>query len=95
MSKTNTPGVAKLREYAQRSALRGGNPYRAKAHSRAADALAALAEPLDDLIAQGRLKEIPGAGDAIADIITKMHSTGSHPTLEAMRKEIPEGVLEC
>jgi DNA polymerase/3'-5' exonuclease PolX len=34
-----------LREYAQRTALRGGNPYRAKAYSRAADSLAGLAEP--------------------------------------------------
>ncbi|MDF0515782.1 helix-hairpin-helix domain-containing protein [Bradyrhizobium yuanmingense] len=31
-----------LREYAQRTALRGGNPYRARAYSRAADSLAAL-----------------------------------------------------
>ena len=43
--------VKLLREYAQRTALRGGNPYRAKAYSRAADSLAGLAEPLDRLIA--------------------------------------------
>src|SRR3954465_9468791 len=83
-----------LREYAQRTALRGGNPYRAKASSRAADSLAALAVPLHVLIAEDRLKEIPGVGEAIADIIVKLHKTGSHPTLEKLRKEIPEGVLE-
>jgi DNA polymerase (family 10) len=83
-----------LREYAQRTALRGGNPYRAKAYSRAADSLAALAVPLDVLIAEDRLTEIPGVGDAIADIITKLHKTGTHPSLEKLRKEIPEGVLE-
>lgn len=87
--------VAKLlREYAQRSALRGGNPYRAKAYSRAADSLAALAIPLHVLIEEGRLTEIPGVGDAIADIITKLHRTGSHPSLEKLRKEVPAGVLE-
>jgi len=83
-----------LREYAQRTALRGGNPYRAKAYSRAADSLAALAVPLDVLIAEDRLTEIPGVGDAITDIITKLHIAGSHPSLEKLRKEIPEGVLE-
>jgi DNA polymerase (family X) len=83
-----------LREFGQRSALRGGNPYRAKAYARAAENLAALAEPIDCVIAEGRLKEIPGIGDAIADIITRLHSTGTHPSLEAMRKEIPAGVLE-
>jgi DNA polymerase (family 10) len=83
-----------LREYARRTALRGGNPYRAKAYARAADSLAALAVPLDLLIAEGRLTEIPGVGEAIADIITKLHRTGSHPSLEKLRKEIPAGVLE-
>jgi DNA polymerase (family X) len=83
-----------LREYAQRTALRGGNPYRTKAYSRAADSLAALAVPLDVLIAEGRLTEIPGVGEAIADIITKLHRTGTHPSLEKLRKEIPAGVLQ-
>lgn len=87
--------VAKLlREYAQRAALRGGNPYRAKAYSRAADSLAALAIPLHVVIEEGRLTEIPGVGDAIADIITKLHRTGSHPSLEKLRKVVPAGVLE-
>ena len=95
MPKSDTQQVAKLlREYAQRTALRGGNPYRAKAYSRAADSLAALAQPLDDLIEEDRLTEIPGVGDAIADIITKLHRTGRHPSLEKLRKEIPAGVLE-
>ena len=83
-----------LREYAQRTALRGGNPYRAKAYERAADSLAALPFPLHVLISEGRLTEIPGVGDAIADIITKLCKTGTHPSLEKLRKEIPEGVLE-
>ncbi|OSI67377.1 DNA polymerase/3'-5' exonuclease PolX [Bradyrhizobium canariense] len=86
--------VSLLREYAQRTALRGGNPYRAKAYTRAADSLAALAVPLDVLIAEDRLTEIPGVGEAIADIILKLHKTGSHPSLEKLRKEIPDGVLE-
>jgi hypothetical protein len=95
MSKVDAPTVATLlREYAQRTALRGGNPYRAKAYSRAADSLAALALPLHVLIAENRLTEIPGVGDAIADIVTKLHKTGTHPSLEKLRKEIPEAVLE-
>lgn len=86
--------VSLLREYAQRTALRGGNPYRAKAYARAADSLAALAVPLDVLIAEDRLTEIPGVGEGIADVIAKLHETGTHPRLEKLRKEIPEGVLE-
>jgi len=89
------PDVARLlAEYGRRTALAGGNPYRSKAYLRAAENLAMLAEPLDRVIAKGRLREIPGVGEAIADIITKLHRTGTHPSLERMRRDIPEGVLE-
>jgi DNA polymerase (family X) len=95
MPKADLRTVAKLlREYAQRTALRGGTPYRAKAYSRAADSLTALAEPLDKLIAEERLTDVPGIGEAIADIVTKLYQTGTHPSLEKLRKEIPAGVLE-
>ena len=86
--------VQLLREFAARTSLRGGNPYRAKAYVRAADSLGALVVPLGQIITQDRLTEIPGIGDAIADIVTKLYRTGAHPGLEAMRKEIPAGVLE-
>jgi DNA polymerase (family 10) len=83
-----------LREFGQRTALRGGNPYRSKAYTRAAENLLALTEPLEDLVAEGRLTEIPGVGDAIADLITKLHKTGDHPSLQSMRKEMPADALE-
>jgi hypothetical protein len=83
--------VKLLAEYGRRRSLAGGNPY-PKAYLRAAESLAALAEPLDRIVAEGRLREIPGVGDAIADIITRLHRTGTHPSLERMRREIPEGV---
>ena len=87
--------VAKLLyEFGQRMSLRGGNPYRARAYMRAAESLTALTMPIADIIAQGRLREIPGVGEAIAGIITRLHRTGTHPQLEAMRLEIPAGVLE-
>lgn len=86
--------VALLREYAHRTSLLGGNPYRAKAYLRAADSLTALSQPLDRIIAAGTLTEIPGIGDAIADIVIKLCETGSHPSLEKLRKEVPSGVLE-
>jgi hypothetical protein len=88
MSKADAPTVAKL--------LRGTRSgvdcaatifYRAKAYSRAADSLAALAVPLDRLVEDGRLAEIPGVGDAIADIVTKLHRTGNHPGLRSSGRD--------
>jgi DNA polymerase (family 10) len=95
MAKLGGLAVAKLlAEYGRRSALRGGNPYRARAYRQAAENILALTEPLENLVAGGRLREIPGVGDAIADIVSTLHKTGTHPTLERMREEVPEGVLE-
>ena len=57
------PDVAQLlRELGQRTALRGGNPYPAKAYTRAAENLSALPEPLEELVAQDRLVRRRGAG---------------------------------
>jgi DNA polymerase (family 10) len=83
-----------LRELGDHMALQGGNPYRSRAYSRAADSLALSTVPIDQLIQEHRLKEIPGVGDALAAVITKLHETGEHPRLEKMRTETPQGVLE-
>ena len=94
MGKMDTQTVARLlSEYAQRTSLRGGDPYRAKAYFTAADSLAALSQPLDRIIPAGRLTEIPGIGDAIAEIITTLAKKGTHPSLEKLRRETPSGLL--
>jgi DNA polymerase (family 10) len=75
-------------------AMKGGNPYRSRAYSRAADNLALSTIPLGQLIEEGRLTEIPGVGDALAAVITQLYETGEHRSLEKMRTETPQGVLE-
>ena len=86
--------AALLAEYGQRLTLKGGNPYRAKAYRRAAENLLALPEPLSRLIAQNRLREVPGIGDAIAAMVSQLQKTGSHPALEKLRSEMPAGTLD-
>jgi DNA polymerase (family 10) len=95
MASLDAAAVSKLlREFGQRTALRPGNHYRAKAYARAADNLLALSLPLGEVVSQGRLREIPGVGNAIADIVERLHRTGTHPALESMRKEVPSSLLE-
>ena len=74
--------------------MRGGNRFRAKAYQRAAESLLALPAPLNEVIASGELQTIPGVGSAIADIIEQLSATGTHPTLERMRRETPEGLMD-
>ena len=80
--------AALLVELGRRTALTGDNYFRAKAYQRAADALSALVEPLDRVIAEKRLRQLPGIGETIADIITKLQRTGTHPLLDKLRKKL-------
>src|SRR4051794_22852524 len=89
---SNVAGL--LEEFGRRTMLYGGTPYRAKAYLRAAERVALLTEPIEILIAQNRLREIPGVGEAIAEVIKRLYQTGSHPSLEKMRADAPESVLE-
>jgi hypothetical protein len=66
--------AALLREYGQRSALRGGNPYRAKAYLRAADSLGALTEPLGPIIAQGALDYPDAVLERFDFVVASVHS---------------------
>ena len=88
MSKANAPQVAKLlREYAQRTALRGGNPYyRAKAYSRAADSLAALAEPSTAWSRRSGSPKSPAS--ARPSLISSPSCTGPAPP---QSRETPQG----
>ena len=83
-----------LLEISQRLLLAGEDPYRARAYARAAENLLTLTIPLQDVIAQGRLREIPGVGAALAEVIRTLHQHGTTPRLEAMRADVPASVLE-
>jgi DNA polymerase (family 10) len=74
--------------------FKGENPFKVRAYVNAARALADLAEPLEAVVAEGRLLEISGIGAAIADKIATYAETGSIPLLDRLRSEIPAGVLE-
>ena len=95
MPSPNAPQIASLlREFGRRAMLYGGNPYRAKAYMRAAESVALLTEPIGELIAENKLQEMPGVGEAIAAVITALFETGSHPSLEKMRADVPDSALE-
>jgi DNA polymerase/3'-5' exonuclease PolX len=57
------------------------------------DSLAALAEPYR-FVAEKRLTEVPGVGDAIADSLAKRHRTRTHQASRNCERELPGGVLK-
>lgn len=66
-----------------------------KAYARAADGLASLAVPLESLIDERRLTEMPGVGEAIADVITKLHRTGTHPSSRSCARKFRLTFQSC
>ncbi|WP_147022517.1 DNA polymerase/3'-5' exonuclease PolX [Microvirga aerophila] len=91
----DAPTVARLLvEIGQRLMLAGENTYKARSYTRAAESLLLLSEPLEEVIAAGRLQEIRGVGAALAETIQRLHRDRTTPRLEAFRPEVPSGVLE-
>src|SRR4051812_13077938 len=58
--------VARLREIAALLELHGGNKFKTRAFARGARALEASREPLETLVGEGRLVDLPGIGVALS-----------------------------
>ncbi len=83
-----------LREMGQLLEVKGENPFKVRAYETGARALEGLSEDLGKLVAEERLTEIPGIGEALAKKIAELHRTGRLEALERLRAELPPGVLE-
>ena len=86
--------IAALREIAALLSLEGANKFKARAFDRGARALEASREPLELLLEQKRLTDLPGIGAALAHQIEELHRTGRSELLESLRTGLPSGVLE-
>jgi DNA polymerase (family 10) len=74
--------------------LQGENPFRAQAYAKAGHAIAQLETTLADVIAAGKLDEIPGIGETLRAKITTLATTGHLPFYEDLKKKTPAGLLE-
>ena len=95
MEKLNAVQVAELlSEIGERLELNGESRFKYKAYYKGAQALLALPIPLDEMVEQGRLQEMPGIGSVLAEKIDTLHRTGTHKTLERLREQYPAGLLQ-
>jgi DNA polymerase (family 10) len=62
--------------------------FKVRAYRKVADEIDKLTTPLSELAAAGRLRQIPGVGDAIEKKIKEMLATGSLQTLQRVRAEV-------
>ena len=73
--------------------LKGENPFKTRAYQNAARTIEALSEPLDKVVAEARLAEIKGIGDALQQKITELVTTGKLQYYEDLKASIPPGLV--
>ena len=66
------------------------NWFKIRAYRKAAGTIEELPLPVEQLVAEGRLKEIPGIGEAINKKITELVTTGRLEYLEGLKAELVE-----
>lgn len=73
--------------------LKGENPFKSRAYTAAARALETLGEPLETLIAEKRLDEVKGIGEAIQKKIEELITTGKLGYYEELKNSVPAGLF--
>jgi DNA polymerase (family 10) len=74
--------------------LKGENPFKTRAYANAARALETLPESLDKVIADGKLGDIKGIGEALQKKITELATTGKLEYYEDLKASVPPGLME-
>jgi DNA polymerase (family 10) len=74
--------------------LKGENPFKTRAYANAARTLESVSEPLTKLVAEKRLGEIKGIGEALEQKITELVETGKLKYYEELKASIPPGLIE-
>ena len=73
---------------------RKDNIFKIRAYQRAARSIENLQVELAQLVAEGRLREVPGVGEAIARKVTELVTTGRLGYYEKLKAEVTEG-MKC
>ncbi len=74
--------------------LKGENPFKVRAYYNAARTVENLGEDLEKLVAEERLHEVPGFGEAIVGKILEWVKTGKIEFYENLKSTTPPGLLE-
>jgi len=74
--------------------LKGENPFKTRAYQNAARTLQQLTEPLQTIVAENRLSEIKGIGEALQQKITELVTTGKLEYYDKLQASIPPGLRQ-
>ena len=73
--------------------LKGENPFKTRAYQNGARIIEGLNEPLQKLVAEERLGELKGIGDALQQKITELVTTGKLKYYDELKASVPAGLV--
>lgn len=73
--------------------LKGENPFKTRAYQNGARTIEGLSEPLEKLVAEGRLEGLKGIGEALQQKITELVTTGKLRYFEELKASVPPGLV--
>lgn len=73
--------------------LKGENPFKTRAYHNAARTIESLGEPLAKLVAEKRLGDIKGIGEALEKKITELVETGKLGYYDELKASMPPGLV--
>lgn len=94
MAMSKSQIVATLEQIALLMELAGENPFKSRAFTNGARTLEQQAEDPATLVSTGNLLTVKGIGKGLADAITEMVTTGRSAVYDALRADIPAGLVE-
>ena len=92
----NNPYIARVfKDIAGLLEMKGESVFTIRAYQRAARTIDNLPSELDQIVREnGDVKQFPGIGQAIADKITELVTTGHLEYYERLKSQFPEGILD-
>jgi DNA polymerase (family 10) len=84
---TNEEIAAIFTDIAEMLKLKKENIFKISAYEKVAKSISGLEEPVEILVKENRIKEIPGAGEAITKKLTELVDTGKLVFYEKLKAE--------
>jgi DNA polymerase (family 10) len=91
---TNKEVAQILRTIADYLEIKGEIIYKALAYRRAADNILNLGRDINEVWREGKLRDIPGVGEALSQKLDELLGAGRLGYYEQLQEEIPSGVIE-
>ena len=74
--------------------IKGENPFKIRAYFAGARTLQTMEDDLGEVIAEGRLGDIPGIGKALTEKIETLYTTGKLEFYDKLVASVPSGLMD-